>query len=59
MTTQSLPRDGARSLRLITHDGDEPLDRWTVVPEDLDDDQRFTAWISADPSTIVDLDDHR
>lgn len=47
------------SLRLITHEDGESLDRWTFVPEELDEDQRFTAWISADPSTVVDLEDRR
>lgn len=50
---------GSGSLRLITHEDGEALDRWTLVPEDLDDDRRYTAWISADPETVVDLEERR
>lgn len=61
MTTSpsALSRGGTGTLRLITHEDGRPLDRWTFVPEDLDDDQRYTAWISADPSTFVELDEWR
>lgn len=55
----SLSHGGAGSLRLITHEDGEPLDCWTLVPEELDEGQRYTAWISADPETVVDLDDHQ
>ncbi|MDL5362153.1 hypothetical protein [Halalkalicoccus sp. NIPERK01] len=58
-TSSPSPYPGTGSLRLITHEDGERLDRWTFVPEDLDADRRFTAWISADPSTVVDLDEHR
>lgn len=58
MTTSSISR-GSGSLRLITHEDGQPLDRWTFVPADLDADERFTAWISADPATVVDLEERR
>ncbi|MFC6905192.1 DUF7511 domain-containing protein [Halalkalicoccus tibetensis] len=55
----SLSHGGGGSLRFITHEDGDPLDEWTLVPEDLDEGQRYTAWISADPSSVVDLDGHR
>lgn len=55
----SLSHGGSGSLRFITHEDGDPLDEWTLVPEDLDEDQRFTAWISADPATVVDLEERR
>lgn len=47
------------SLRLITREDGEPLDTWTFVPEELDDDRRYTTWISAEPSTFADLEEWR
>ncbi|WP_336345221.1 DUF7511 domain-containing protein [Halalkalicoccus ordinarius] len=46
-------------FRLITHEEGERLDCWTVVPETLASDERYTAWISADSSTFADLEEWR
>lgn len=60
MNVPSRAYDGDGSLRLITHEGGEPLDCWTFVPERSEGDERSTtAWISADPSAVVDLDERR
>ncbi|WP_122091042.1 DUF7511 domain-containing protein [Halalkalicoccus subterraneus] len=59
MTTSLLSDGFGGSLRLITHEDGEALECWTLAPEDPDDDRRYTAWISADPETVVDLDEHR
>lgn len=61
-TTVSVPfqaHDGDGSLRLITHEDDEPLECWTFVPETFSSDERYTAWISADSSEVVDLEEWR
>lgn len=61
MTTapSHLLQGGSGSLRLITREDGEPLDTWTFVPEDLDEDRRYTAWISAEPSSFADLEEWR
>ncbi|ADJ16396.1 DUF7511 domain-containing protein [Halalkalicoccus jeotgali] len=59
MSTSQLSDDPGGSLRLITHEDGRALDRWTLAPTDPDDDQRYTAWISADPETLVDLETRR
>jgi hypothetical protein len=52
--------DGAGSLRLITHGDGEPLEWWTFVPDRSEKGKRSTtAWISVDPSAVVDLADRR
>jgi hypothetical protein len=52
--------DGDGSLRLITHEDGEPLECWTLVPERSGSDERSTTvWMSVDPSTVVDLEEHR
>lgn len=51
--------DGDGSLRLISHEEGEPLECWTFVPETLASDERLTAWISADPEEVVDLEERR
>lgn len=55
----SFKADDGGSLRLITHEEGEPLDCWTFVPETLASDERLTAWISADASEVVDLEEWR
>jgi hypothetical protein len=46
-------------LRLVTHDGLGPLDQWTVMPTEVPEEDQLTAWISVDPSAVIDLADRR
>jgi hypothetical protein len=59
VTTHTDAEPDPEPLRLVTHDDLGPLERWTAMPAEAPESERLTAWISVDPSAVVDLEERR